>query len=106
MRRRKPYHTRPAGEAANIPGDPYQTLIAAILERAVQDALGHGPTRGTPCHTQAQREARAWLSGRGATALLELAGYESAVVLQRVRSLLGSYEEPLGGDGRDEAAIV
>jgi hypothetical protein len=82
MPRPKRYQDRPA-TVGSITGCPYRSLIAAILERAMADALG----RGIPADLR-QDEARAWLSGRGAEALLELAGYESAVILRRLRQRL------------------
>jgi len=74
-----------------ITGCPYRSLIAGILERAVQDARGR--CNPVPSRTRAARlqdEARAWLTtSRDVEVLLELGGYESAVILQRVQQVLG-----------------
>jgi hypothetical protein len=60
----------------------------AVLDRAVQDALGRGDLRGTGLPAKVQREAHAWLTGQGAEELLALAGYEAEVVLRQVRRVL------------------
>ena len=85
----KAYQTRPL--TTEFPeGDGYRQLIAAVLERAISDALGHGDLRGTGMPAKVQSEARSWLSGRGAEELLALGGYEAEVVLRQVRRILES----------------
>jgi hypothetical protein len=67
--------------------DPYQTLVLAIVHRAVQDAGGRCASPGGANVAQLQAEAQDWLADEAAVAgLLELAGYESASVLARLRT--------------------
>lgn len=89
MARPRSSYNIPAGVDVDLPGDPYHALIAAIVQRAVQDAQGHMPTRGTPFPQRAQEDARQWLlAGQEAADLLMLAGLDAEVVLGRVRQRL------------------
>jgi hypothetical protein len=71
------------------PDDPYQTLVLAILHRAVQDAQGHCWSPGPQSPDQIQAEARRWLQDEAQVAAqVELCGLEAEPVLRRVRQLL------------------
>lgn len=67
---------------------PYQALIAAIFERALADATETSSIRNDRPMANHQHDALSWLTGQGAAALLELAGYEAEVVLRQVRRVL------------------
>jgi hypothetical protein len=83
----KAYQTRPV--TADLPGDPYRSLVLAVLERAISDAQGLCHMRGDDRPAdRVQREARAWLTGQGAVELLSLAGYDPDPVLRQVRRVL------------------
>jgi hypothetical protein len=67
--------------------DPYQALVLAIVRRAVADARGKCASPAGANVAQLQAEAQDWLADEVAVAgLLELAGYASASVLNRLRS--------------------
>lgn len=69
--------------------NPYRTLILAILHRALEDAQGRCVHLGNQSPAQITERAQAWLQeGEGVTTLLELAGYEAAPILQRIRQAL------------------
>jgi hypothetical protein len=69
--------------------DPYCELVKAILHRAMEDAQGRCVHPGDRSSVQIEVEARAWLAdGAALAALVELAGYDAAPVLMRVRRLL------------------
>ena len=64
-------------------------LIAAIVHRAWRDAQGHCDSPGHRTPEKLQAEARAWLEDEQAVAgLLELAGYDAAPGLRRLRPLM------------------
>ena len=66
--------------------DPYRELVKAIVRRAVEDAQGHVIYPGNRPPAQIEREARAWLAeGGGLAELLELAGFDSELVMRRVQ---------------------
>jgi hypothetical protein len=68
--------------------NPYVEFVKALVRRAVEDAQGHVVYPGNRAPGQLAVEARAWLAeGGGLAELLELAGFESEPVLQRVRQL-------------------
>jgi hypothetical protein len=79
--------------AANRPSvdvtpSPYAALIAAILHRAWRDAQGHCDSPGHSTPEKLQAEAQAGLEDEAAIAgLLELAGYDAAPVLRRLKPL-------------------
>jgi hypothetical protein len=82
--------TMPQAESAD---DPYVALVMAIVGRAVQDAQGRVVHPGNRAPVQIEVEARAWLDdGRELAALLELAGFDPAPVLRRVRQLFPPQE--------------
>jgi hypothetical protein len=89
MRQAHAVHARPASDTDTPFANPYHCLVAAILERAVQDALGHTIARGDADPRRTQSEARAWLlAERGVADLIALAGFDPDVVLRRVRRVL------------------
>jgi hypothetical protein len=66
--------------------DPYRALIVAMVHRAVEDAQGHVVHPGNRTPGQVQCEAQSWLTdGRELAAWLELAGFDPASVVERVR---------------------
>jgi hypothetical protein len=79
-------HLRPPVEA--LEPDGYKALVLAIVKRAVDDARGDcALTHGSA--DQCQAEAVAWLQDAAAVQeLLELAGFDSTRVVERVRQLL------------------
>ena len=85
----RPYHPQDGS------ADPYRSLIAAIVARAVLDARGQcNPTHGSN-DAQIQADARAWLQDEQAVvALIELGGYDSAGVVRRVRQVLTTTGTP------------
>jgi hypothetical protein len=75
--------TRPTVDATP---NPYGALVAAIVHRAWRDAQGHCDSPGHSTPEKLQAEAQAWLQDEQAVAaLLELAGFEAAPVLRRLR---------------------
>ena len=68
--------------------DSYRSLVAAILHRAKEDAMGHCRYSDMPDKDEAA--ARAWLLDptQGAW-LLDLAGFDSERVLRQIRQAVG-----------------
>jgi hypothetical protein len=75
--------------SVDITPSGYATLIAAIVHRAWRDAQGHCDSPGHSTPEKLQQEALTWLQDEAAVAgLLELAGYDAAPVLQRLKPLM------------------
>jgi hypothetical protein len=78
----------PDRPSVDITPSGYATLTAAIIHRAWRDAQGHCDSPGHSTPAKLQAEAQAWLEDEAAVAgLLELAGYDAAPVLRRLRPL-------------------
>jgi hypothetical protein len=78
----------PNRPSVDVTPSPYAALIAAIVHRAWRDAQGHCDAPGHSTPEKLQAEAQAWLEDERAVAgLLELAGYDAAPVLRRLRPL-------------------
>ena len=80
--------SRPS-RSPDAPVEGYHQLVAAIIGRAVQDAVGRCDCPRGVSVAQLQHEARAWLADEEALrTLLELTGHEAGLVLHRVRQVL------------------
>jgi hypothetical protein len=86
---------RPPVEAREPDG--YRGLVLAILHRAVQDARGVCHPLCAQPRVTPQAEARDWLADEQAVReLLELAGYDSEPVIQRVQAFLAPAQKGEG----------
>jgi hypothetical protein len=87
--------------------DPYQTLVGAIIARAVQDAQGHCASPGAQSPAQIQAEARRWLADeRAVAALVELCGLDAEPVLRSIRRILATDMERRQAMTADEARQI
>jgi hypothetical protein len=74
--------------SVDLTPNPYVILVLEVIHRAVLDASGRVDLPGKTSPEKIQAEAQRWLADAGALVdLLELAGYDSAPVMRRLRSL-------------------